>query len=142
MHSFFPTICNEQIPVIKNDIAFKKSQETGTHTVHSNPPIRSRDQVFVQLLQEFRLGNRTTEVVNEDGGRAVGLQQRPEEPLKEGDELLVLLGLAHLGGREWGAQSWGDRDTPLEHQQPEKMVPHCPTQKQPTAPWAQNRAWR
>lgn len=70
-----------QIPVIKNDIAFKRSQERGTHTVHGNPPLRSRDQVFVQLLQEFRLGNGTAEVVNEDSGRAVGLQQRPEEPL-------------------------------------------------------------
>lgn len=60
----------------------------------------------MQLLQEFRLGDRTAEVVNEDGGRAVRLQQRPEEPLQEGDELLVLLGLAHLGG-ESGRPSCG-----------------------------------
>lgn len=142
MHSLFPTICDEQIPVIKSDIGFQKSREPGTHTVHGNPPLRSREQVFVQLLQECRLGNGAAEVVNEDGGRAVGLQQRPEEPLQEGDELLVLPGLAHLGGREWEAQLWGDRGTPLEHPQPKKAVPHCPTQKQPTAPWAHNRPWR
>lgn len=66
----------------------------------------------MQLLQELRLGDGTAEVVNEDGGRAVGLQQGPEEPLQEGDELLVLPGLAHLGEREREAQSWGDRGTP------------------------------
>lgn len=54
----------------------------------------------MQLLQVFRLRHRPTEVVNEDGGGAIGLQQRPQEPLQEGDELLVFLGLAHLGVRE------------------------------------------
>ena len=65
----------------------------------------------MQLLQVFRLGDRTAEVVNEDGGRAVRLQQRPEEPLQEGDELLVLLGLAHLGG-ESGRPSCGGTEAP------------------------------
>ena len=46
------------------------------------------------------------------------------------------------GRREWETQLWGDRGTALEHQQLKKTVPRCPTQKQPTAPWAQNRPWR
>lgn len=54
----------------------------------------------MQLLQVFRLRHRPAEVVNEDGRGAIGLQQRPQEPLQEGDELLVFLGLAHLGVRE------------------------------------------
>ena len=59
----------------------------------------------MQLLQVLRLRDGTTEVVNEDGSRAVSLQQGPKEPLQEGDELLVLLGLAHLGGQERESQS-------------------------------------
>lgn len=59
----------------------------------------------MQLLQVFRLRNRATEVVNEDSSRAIGLQQRAQEPLQEGDELLVLLGLAHLGEQEREAKS-------------------------------------
>lgn len=53
----------------------------------------------MQLLQILRLWDRAAEVVNEDGSRAVSLQQRPQEVLQECDELLVLLGLAHLGGQ-------------------------------------------
>ena len=78
----------------------------------------------MQLLQIFRLWNRTTEVVNEDGSRAVGLQQRPKEPLQEGDELLVLLGLAHLGGQGRETQSLGDEGTPSEHQRLERPASH------------------
>ena len=59
----------------------------------------------MQLLQILWLRNRASEVVDEDGGGAVGLQQGPQEPLQEGDELLVLLGLAHLGVRERAMRS-------------------------------------
>lgn len=79
----------------------------------------------MQLLQILGLWNRTTEVVNEDGSRAVGLQQRPKEPLQEGDELLVLLGLAHLGGEGRETQSLGDKGTSSEHQRLKKTASHC-----------------
>lgn len=70
----------------------------------------------MQPLQVLGLGDRTAEVVDEDGGGAVGLQQGPEEPLQEGDELLVLLGLAHLGVRGRGTRSQeGDTSPPTRH---------------------------
>lgn len=68
------------------------------HTIDCDIPFCPGEKVPVQLLQILRLGDWTTEVVDEDGGRAVGLQQGPQEPLQEADELLVLLGLAHLRG--------------------------------------------
>lgn len=63
----------------------------------------------MQLLQILRLRNGTAEVVSKDGSRAVGFQQGPEEPLQKGDELLVLLGLAHLRMR-WQEMKSRGRD--------------------------------
>ena len=64
----------------------------------------------MQLLQILWFRNRAGEVVDEDGGGAIGLQQGPQEPLQEGDELLVLLGLAHLGVQERAMLSPGGRE--------------------------------
>lgn len=65
-------------------------------TVGSNISFCSRYEVFVQPLQVLRLRDGPAEVVDEHGSGAVGLQQRAQQPLQEGEELLVLLGLAHL----------------------------------------------
>lgn len=44
-----------------------------SHTVHGDVPLCPGDKVSVQLLQILSLGNWTTEVVDKDGSRAVGL---------------------------------------------------------------------
>lgn len=43
------------------------------HTIDCDIPFCPGEKVPVQLLQVLRLGDWTTEVVDEDGGRAVGL---------------------------------------------------------------------
>lgn len=98
MHSPSPTqiFCNEHILLTKTATAVGRSHARDTRTVHGNVSFRPGQQVLVKLLEVLGLRDRTTEVVDEDGGRAIGLQQGPQEPLQEGDELLVLRGLAHL----------------------------------------------
>lgn len=71
-------------------------------TIGGNVLFCSGNEVFVKPLQVLGLRDGPAEVVDEHGGGAVGLQQRAQQPLQEGDELLVLLGLAHL---------WESRDS-------------------------------
>lgn len=104
------------------------------HTINGNVSLCSGDEVFVQLLQVLRLRNRVAEAVDEDGGGAVGLQQRAQEPLQEGNELLVLLGLAHLC-KSRDKIMRRERNRTLTGEPPEEpvkmAVTHCT--EQPTA---------
>lgn len=83
------------MPATKNGRAVKGAQRR-VLTVDGHAPLRPGQEVPVQPVQVLGLRDRAAEGVHEHGHRAVGLQQRAQEPLQEGDELLVLLGLAHL----------------------------------------------
>lgn len=55
------------------ETVLKEAKTMIPHTIHCHIPLCPGDKISVQLLQVLRLGNWTTEVVDKDGSRAVGL---------------------------------------------------------------------